>query len=270
MPSASRPSRPQSAFEQLKSWILSGSLAPGQRLPVRDVARGMNSSTMPVREALVRLEETGLVTQEPRKGAVVTRLSLDDINDFYNLRQLIEPPSIQLGVERMTPERLARLHSTMAALESAVAESDLVTVLDLDEDLLSLIHAAVANKQLARVVRSTWARIRPYKLLFTATAQADAGVHIVGENARLLEATEAGDGAGAHALMLNSLANAHLRLVDLLRSHDAEHTSTSLGESIANGESLATAIARLAEASQSKTADDAAQHNKHFPMRHPR
>lgn len=243
----SRPTRPQSAFDQLRSWILSGSLAPGQRLPVRDVAAGMGLSTMPVREALVRLEEAGLVTQEPRKGAVVSRLSLDDLNDFYNLRRLIEPPSIQLGVERMTPERLALLRSTMAALESAVAEGDLVTVLDLDEELLSLIHAAVANKQLARVIRSTWARIRSYKLLFTTTAQTSAGAYIAAEDARLLVAAAAGDGAGAYEVMANSLCNAQLRLVDMLRSHQAGHLSTPLGGSIGDGESLTTVIARLTD-----------------------
>ena len=249
MADISRLTRPQSAFDQLRSWILSGDLTPGQRLPVRDVARGMGLSTMPVREALVRLEEAGLVTQQPHKGAVVSELSLQDLNDFYNLRQLIEPTSIQLGVERMTPERAARLRATMTKLKAAVAEGDLITVLDLDEDLLSLIHAAVANRQLARVIKETWARVRSYKLLFTTTAQADAGAYIAEEDARLLAAAEAGDGAGAYEIMLNSLANAQLRLADLLRSYQAGHITASSSVFVAHGESLATVIARLSDTS---------------------
>lgn len=250
MAKTSRPTRPQSAFEQLRGWILSGSLAPGQRLPVRDVARGMGLSTMPVREALVRLEESGLVTQEPHKGAVVSRLSLDDLVDYYNLRRIVEPASIQLGVERITPERLTRLRSTMTALEAAVAQGDLVTVLDLDEDLLCLIHAAVANKQLIRVIKSTWARVRSYKLLFTTLAQADAGAYIASEDARLISAAEVGDGPGAHQLMVRSLDNAQLRIADLLRSHDPDVVSAAPGVSTARGDSLAAVIAALVTSSQ--------------------
>lgn len=241
MTDASRLSPPQAAFEQLRSWILAGSLAPGQRLQVRDVARGMGLSTMPVREALIRLEEAGLVTQEPRRGAVVARLSLEDLHDYYDLRQIVEPPSLRSGVERMTPERLNRLRSTMTALQEAVADGDLITTLDLDEQLLLLVHGAVANKQVTRVIKSTWARVRPYKLLFTTTAQADAGSYIANEDARFVELAEAGDGAGAHELMTQSLANAKLRLADLLRSHDA-----GTPPSRAKGDSLVEVIARLA------------------------
>ena len=79
--------------ELLQDWILDGSLPPGQRLPVRDVARGLGISTMPVREALVRLEAAGLVSQQKHRGAVVSRLSVDDLKDFYGLRQLLEPAS---------------------------------------------------------------------------------------------------------------------------------------------------------------------------------
>jgi len=236
--------RPQTAFEQLRAWILSGALAPGQRLPVRDVARGLGLSTMPVREALVRLEEAGLVTQERNKGAVVSRMSLDHLHDTYNLRLLLEAPSIQLGVERMTPKRLERLEETMNRLEAAVDADALTTVLDLDEDFLSLIHAAGGNKELARVVRSTWARIRPYKLLFTTTAQSDAGQHILTEDRYLLEAARSGDGSKAREIVEKSLMNAQVRLADLLRDHEDEQKS-SVHSSLARGESLASVIASL-------------------------
>lgn len=220
MTEVSRLSPPQAAFEQLRSWILAGSLPPGQRLQVRDLAQGMGLSTMPVREALIRLEEAGLITQEPYKGAVVARLSLEDLHDYYNLRLIIEPPSLQMGVEHITPERLTRLHSTMTALKEALDAGDLATLLDRDEQILLLIHGAVANRQLLRVIKSTWLRVRPYKLLFTTIAQADAGDYIVAENSHFVELAEAGDGPGAHALMVHSLSNAKIRLADLLRSHD--------------------------------------------------
>ena len=198
---------------------------------------------MPVRHALVRLQEGGLVTIERNRGAVVSKLSMDELNDFYNLRRLLEPASIQLGVERMTPERITRIQSIMTALDAAVSESDLVTVLNLDEDLLLMIHEAIANQQLTRVIKETWARVRPYKLLFTTTAQVDAGPYIAREDASLVQATIDGDGPKARDIVDQSLTNAQIRLADLLRSH----TVAALDSSAANREPLDAIIARLVD-----------------------
>lgn len=245
--------RPRSTFEELKAWILDGSLAPGQRLPVRDVARGLGTSTMPVREALVRLGEAGLVTHEPNKGAVVSRLTIDGLDDSYGLRRILEPPSLRMGIEQITPERLERVRWTMSALEDAVAEQHLVAALDLDEEVLGLIHDAVGNQEITRVIRSTWQRIRPYKLLFTTTAQTDAGAVIVAENTRLLEAADARDGAAAHDMMLASLYNARLRLTDLLRSHEAGGTEGQSPSPLPRGDELASMLARLHTQSPTST-----------------
>lgn len=242
---ASPAARPQAAFDALKAWILDGSLSPGQRLPVRDLARGLDVSTMPVREALVRLRDAGLVTHEQHKSAVVSRLTIQGLNDYYDLRRILEPPSLQMGTERITPERLSRVHSTMSALKSAVSTNDLVAVLNLDEELLGLIHDAVGNQEITRVIRSTWQRIRPYKLLFTTTAQADAGTVIVEENSRLLEAAESRDGVAAHDMMLTSLYNARLRLTDLLRSHDDNTSAEGPRFHLVRGEELTSKIAQL-------------------------
>lgn len=244
-PGSVPPTQRPAVYEQLRSWILSGALPPGQRLQVRELARGFGVSTMPIREALVRLEALGLVTQERNKGAVVSQLSLESLNDFYNLRQIIEPRSIQMGIERMTPNRLTRLDQTMASLKAAVEADELTTVLDLDEDMLMNIHSAVNNRELNRVIKLMWIRVRPYKMLFTTTAQADAGHYIAAENAQLLALTTAGDGDGARELMHNSLANAQVLLSDLLREHQEDGIEADLSKSIAGGETLATAITSL-------------------------
>ena len=239
-----------SAAELLQDWILDGSLPPGQRLPVRDIARGLGISTMPVRGALVRLEEAGLISQQKHKGAVVSRLSVSDLKDFYGLRQLLEPASIELGVQRVSTARHQRLAATLGQLEEALAQGDSVTVLDLDEDLLSTIHAAAENRQVVRVIRSTWARIRPYKLLFTTNAQADAGAVMVDENTRLVRAVQDMDAAAARSIMESSLHNAELQLVDFLRSQN--HTTSDTAETpLAKGEPLASSLADLLGARES-------------------
>lgn len=237
--------------ELLQNWILDGLLPPGQRLPVRDVARGLGISTMPVREALVRLEEAGMVTQQKHKGAVVSRLSVSDLKDFYGLRQLLEPASIEFGAQRMSTARHRRLVATLQQLEEAVTQENPATILDLDEDLLSIIHAAAENRQVIRVIRSTWARIRPYKLLFTTTAQADAGAMMLDENTRIVKAVGDMDAAAARSIVESSLHNAELQLVDFLRSQD-NSTPHPVETPLSNGESLASYLADLRRVQQTQ------------------
>lgn len=244
-------SRPQTTFEQLKSWILDGSLSPGQPLPVREVAAGMGTSTMPVRQALARLRDAGLVSQEPHRGAVVSRLTLADLEDHYGLRRLLEPASIRLGVQRMTPERLHRIRATRASLEDAAGRGDLVTTLDLDEELLAQIHDAVGNREVLRVIRATWQRIRPYKLLFTSVAQADAGPLITEENSQLITAAEAADGDSAQRIMLASLDNARLRIGDLLRTGESGERSDRIAQ--LRGARLTQELIRLREAADAES-----------------
>lgn len=216
---------------------------------MRDVAAGLGTSTMPVRQALARLRDAGLVSQEHHKGAVVSRLSLTDLDDYYGLRRLLEPPSIHLAVDRMTPERLSRIRAAMRSLEGSLTAGDLAATLDRDEDLLAQLHEAVGNREVLRVIRSTWQRIRPYKLLFTSVAQADAGPLIVHENTELIARAEAADPDGAREVMLASLDNARLRIGDLLHGADGERGGSAHPVHDLRGDDLAGELARLRGAS---------------------
>lgn len=233
--------------ELLQDWILDGSLPPGQRLPVRDVARGLGISTMPVREALVRLEAAGLVSQQKHRGAVVSRLSVDDLKDFYGLRQLLEPASIELGTPRMSTVRHRRTVDAVRQMEGAIAQGDAARILDLDEELLATVHAAGENQQVLRVIRSTWARIRPYKLLFMTAAQTDAGGVMLDENARLIAAIGDKDALAARSIMAASLHNAELQLVDFLRSQETL-ASEAVQPPLAKGAALASYLTDLRRA----------------------
>ncbi|MDE2571858.1 MAG: GntR family transcriptional regulator, partial [bacterium] len=77
-------------YEAMRRWILDGTLAPGTPLRIRQLAASLGTSTMPVREAIQRLEENGLVVTRPHKGAVVAGLSVRELRDFYGVRIVLE------------------------------------------------------------------------------------------------------------------------------------------------------------------------------------
>lgn len=94
---------------RLQSDILDGRLAPGERISAAAVSREMGVSHIPVREALRRLEAGALVESTHHQGATVSRISLDELREVYDLRRLIEGETIRRAVALYTEVDLASI-----------------------------------------------------------------------------------------------------------------------------------------------------------------
>ena len=88
--------------DHLRDEIVRGTFEPGERLRLEDIASRFEVSTMPVREALRDLESEGLVTIYPHRGAVVTELTAEEMEDIYDIRATLEAMATRLAVPRMT------------------------------------------------------------------------------------------------------------------------------------------------------------------------
>lgn len=93
-------------FDALREAITEGRLPEGEVLRQDNLARMFNVSRIPVREALTRLEEQGLVTTQRYRGAVVASLSLDEIEEIFEFRSLVEPEVVRHAVHHMQEESL--------------------------------------------------------------------------------------------------------------------------------------------------------------------
>ncbi len=91
-------------FDAIRQAILNGDLTQGEPLRQEDIARAFNVSRVPVREALLKLEQHGLITSQRYKGAVVAGLSLEEANEIFEFRALLEPEIIRRAVPHMSPE----------------------------------------------------------------------------------------------------------------------------------------------------------------------
>lgn len=93
-------------FDALREAIVEGGLKDGDLLRQDQIATMFNVSRIPVREALTRLEEQGLITNQRYKGAVVTSLSLDEISELFEFRALLEGEVIRQAIDMITDETL--------------------------------------------------------------------------------------------------------------------------------------------------------------------
>jgi DNA-binding GntR family transcriptional regulator len=96
-------------YEVLREGILKGVFHPGERLRQDQLAEAIGVSRIPVRSALLQLEADGLITFNPYRGAVVNKLSPDEMREIYELRAVLEAHALRKAMGAMTPERLAHL-----------------------------------------------------------------------------------------------------------------------------------------------------------------
>ncbi|WP_457631411.1 GntR family transcriptional regulator [Oceanithermus sp.] len=140
----------EAAYEQLKSLIVAGRLRPGERLSEPALAGALGVSRTPVREALVRLAQEGLVEMTPGKGARVRLLAPREVEEVYEVRALIEGEAARRAAERCDAAGLAALEAALDELEGAEPQ-DYAAQIAADARFHSLLVAAAGNRVLEQV-----------------------------------------------------------------------------------------------------------------------
>lgn len=118
------PSVVDEILAELRFRILSGSLGPGVRIVEERLTTELGVSRAPLREALRILERDGLVSSQPRRGAIVTRLTADDVREIYSLRWALERLAVELAVPLLNRESLVPLRGALEKMRVAAESGD--------------------------------------------------------------------------------------------------------------------------------------------------
>ena len=138
--------------EQLRQAILAGTRAAGSPLRQDALAAEFGVSRIPVREALFQLEAEGLVRIEPHKGTLVAGFALDEIDDVFDLRVMLEPRLLRLSAPRLLPSDYQEVAGFDAAFAEAIAQRDVARWGELNAQLhLGLYRRAALPRTLAIV-----------------------------------------------------------------------------------------------------------------------
>jgi len=138
--------------DQLRQAILAGSYPAGSQLRQDALAQAYAVSRIPVREALFQLEAEGLVKIVPHKGAIVSGLSLDEINDVFDLRKLLEPRLLASSVPALTVEDFASVAGMEAAFEEAMKAGDVSRWGVLNADFHLALYARATQPRTLSIV----------------------------------------------------------------------------------------------------------------------
>ena len=146
------------AYQHLIRAILRNELRPGTQLSVPELARRMNVSRSPVREAVQRLIYDRLAEHVIHRGAVVSRIDESGFRELLEVRQLLEGLAARLAATRITPDQLEQLGDTLDAHEAVIAGGDLYRNVELDMRFHSIIRSAARNADLDAMLERTQSR----------------------------------------------------------------------------------------------------------------
>jgi DNA-binding GntR family transcriptional regulator len=207
-----------SLVETLHDEIVRGDLAPGQYLRLEEIAARFDVSTMPVREALRDLEAEGVVTSFPHRGARVTRLSPDELQDIYDMRVTLEEMATRLAVPLLTEATLAELTSLVDQIDNHL--DDVATLVKLNHQFHLTLYAASGRRQLCEINRVLRYRSQHYLHVFTVEVESANMPHSQREHRAILEACKRGDAEQAAALMREHVAQVGRAIVEYERQRD--------------------------------------------------
>jgi DNA-binding GntR family transcriptional regulator len=179
------------AFNRLSQEILSGRTDPGERLVEEQLTRRLGISRAPLREALRLLAQQGLVEHIPRRGVRVATLSDEDVQELYEVREVLERHAVQ---SRPAGADLSGLRAGLDVMRKATETGDRLAIADAHRQFHVAVVALGGNRQLSALYESVLVRIQLYMAVNlrreAEVADAADGVH---RHERLMAAVERGD-----------------------------------------------------------------------------
>jgi len=156
----------QRVYDALFQAIVSGRLHPGTRMTVKEISKRLKVSPMPVREALSRLEATGFVATQKKKGTIVKRLSEKNLKEITTIRLTLETLAAREACAVRTEQTLDRLKSLMQAY---VSTPDSEEFLRINREFHHTLYQDADMPMLLQLIVGLWDRISPYLHLYVLT-----------------------------------------------------------------------------------------------------
>lgn len=157
------PSLEEMVFSRLEEEILSGELTRGTALGEIAISKRLGVSRTPVRGALHRLCEEGLVEILPNRGATVLGINIDDLVDIYNIRERLEGLASALAAKRATAEEISRLTEAVELADFYISKNDTEHIKELDTVFHSIIYSASGSRFLSRTLSELHRKIKSYR-----------------------------------------------------------------------------------------------------------
>lgn len=186
------------AYARLRDWILDGTLAPDEQLRDEALAKALGMSRTPVREALQRLQDDGLVTTMSTQRTFVSPVTLTQAREVYPMVATLEAMALRLAVPHITGEALSEMRAANDRLAAALRLENAGAALDADLALHAAFVRLSGNGELVATLSALKSKVRRIERVFWGSEDRTPSVQ---DHKELIVALKSGDGEAARVTL---------------------------------------------------------------------
>lgn len=201
-------------YKKIRADIITGQKKPGERMSIDLLKKEFGTSVTPVRDALQMLNQEDLVTIKPRSGYYVSLVSLKELSDMLELRQILEMAAVERAAEKISDEQISRLETVHAGFTNDNDET-YSRYTEENRNFHYLMAKASGNDQLAKQIGHLHDRLARFVVIVRS------GRHMGDIHGRLIDRLKAHDPAGAKKTLQQELDEAKTAIMDKIMQEEA-------------------------------------------------
>ena len=209
----------ENVYEILRKKVIDSELSPGSQLLEQELAIMLGVSRTPVREALVRLQNEGLVEIIPRHGVRIVPMSISDMEAIYQVLISLEPMAAELIARRgASPEQIAQLEQVCLHMKQCLDRNEMEAWAQADEAFHLTIIRLSGNKRLADIVTNCWDQVHRARCFTLKLRPHPQPLKSIMEHHAVIAAIRRGDGKAANEIYRAHRERGGNEQIDVLKS----------------------------------------------------
>lgn len=208
------------AYETLKHAIITGEIPAGVRIVETEYANKLHISRTPLREALRKLERDGLVEYVIRRGVVVRAFTIEDVEEIYTIRNVLEMITLPAIIENATPKDIQSMRDKLKEMDRMMETNQIEALSVLSRSFHDQLTAISGLKRVLRVIQGQDEYIHRFSALSIAKDKRRADAHQ--EHHRIVEMVEKRDIKGLEALMRKHIESSKESCLAALKETDLQ------------------------------------------------
>lgn len=206
--------------ERIRPLIVESQLKPGSKVQEKLLCERFNVSRTPMREALKVLASEGLVRLEPNRGAWVTPITEEEVNEVFPVLTVLEALSGELACKHITDAEIHQVRKLHDVMMTSYRDKDLALYFKINQQIHHAILLAGRNETLTKSSEALSARMQ--RARYAANMSDDRWAEAVEEHEKIIENLEARDAKKLSAVLAAHMRNKHASVLRWLQSNEAE------------------------------------------------